>query len=71
MLSGDSRIVASTFASLPIIGKSLNHQSQQATAIHARLDLDPVRPAVEKASAAMLAAAGVRDSETEEDEDLA
>lgn len=51
---------AITGASLPIIGKSLNHKSQQATAIYARLDLDPVRMAVEKATAAILDAAGIR-----------
>jgi integrase len=41
-------------ASLPIIGKSLGHKSQQATAIYARLNLDPVRASVEAATAAML-----------------
>jgi integrase len=49
-------------ASLAIIGKSLNHKSQQATAIYARLDLDPVRASVNSATAAMLSAAGVKDS---------
>ncbi|MFM8442458.1 MAG: tyrosine-type recombinase/integrase [Methylococcus sp.] len=43
-------------ASLPIIGKSLGHKSQQATAIYARLDLDPVRTSVEQATAALLEA---------------
>ncbi|TVO60548.1 tyrosine-type recombinase/integrase [Denitromonas ohlonensis] len=52
---------AKTGASLPIIGKSLNHKSPQATAIYARLDLDPVRASVEKATAAMLKAGGVVD----------
>lgn len=60
---------AITGASLPIIGKSLNHKSQQATAIYARLDLDPVRMSVEKATAAMLVAAGVRKTEAAEGED--
>ena len=46
---------AKTGASLPVIGKSLNHKSQTTTAIYARLDLDPVRSAMEKAAAAMLA----------------
>ncbi len=50
---------AITGASLPIIGKSLNHKSQQATAIYARLDLDPVRASVERATDAMLKAAGI------------
>lgn len=47
-------------ASLAIIGKSLNHKSQQATAIYARLDLDPVRASVNSATAAMLDAAGMK-----------
>ena len=46
---------AMTGASLPVIGKSLNHKNQSTTAIYARLDLDPVRSAMEKAAAAMLA----------------
>lgn len=45
---------AKTGAGLPVIGKNLNHKNQSATAICARLDLDPVRSAMEKA-AAMLA----------------
>ena len=40
---------ALTGASLPIIGKSLGHKSQQATQIYARLNLDPVRASAEKA----------------------
>jgi len=36
-----------------IIGKSLGHKSQQATAIYARLDLDPVRESVQVASTAI------------------
>lgn len=47
-------------ASLAIIGKSLNHKSQQTTAIYARLDLDPVRQSVNAATAAMLEAAGLK-----------
>lgn len=50
---------AKTGASLAIIGKSLNHKSQQATAIYARLDLDPVRASLEKATSAMLDACGL------------
>ena len=50
---------ARTGASLAIIGKSLNHKSPQATSIYARLDLDPVRASVEKATKAMLEAAGI------------
>lgn len=44
---------AMTGASLPIIGKSLNHQSPQSTAIYARLHSDAPRAAVESALAAM------------------
>lgn len=44
---------AMTGASLTIIGKSLNHKSHQSTAIYARLDMDPVRHAVETATAAI------------------
>ncbi len=50
-------------ASSVIIGKSLNHKSQQTTAIYARLDLDPVRASIEKGTDLMLAAAGKRKSE--------
>jgi integrase len=46
-----------TGASLPIIGKTLGHQSQAATAIYARLSLDPVREAKAKAIGALLKAA--------------
>ena len=45
---------AMTGASLPIIGKSLNHKSPATTAIYARLDLDPVRESMRKATAAIL-----------------
>ena len=51
-------------ASLAIIGKSLNHKSPSATAIYARLDLDPVRDSVEKATNAMFAAANNKSEET-------
>ena len=51
---------ARTGASLAFIGKSLNHKSQQAKAIYARLDLDPVRAAVNTATAAMLEAGGLK-----------
>jgi hypothetical protein len=47
---------------MAIIGKSLNHKSQQATAIYARLDLDPVRQSVNTATAAMMEAAGLKPS---------
>lgn len=53
---------AKTGASLAIIGKSLNHKNQNTTAIYARLDLDPVRDSVNKATSAMLTAAGLKNS---------
>jgi integrase len=43
-------------ASLQVIGKSLGHKSQQATAIYSRLDLDPVRTSVEGAVRDLIAA---------------
>jgi integrase len=46
-------------ASLPIIGKSLGHQSLEATQIYSRLELGPVRQSVERAGQAMLLAGGV------------
>lgn len=46
-------------ASLAIIGKSLNHKSVQATAIYARLDIDPVRDSVTRAVDNLLAAGDV------------
>ncbi|MCX5660845.1 MAG: tyrosine-type recombinase/integrase [Planctomycetota bacterium] len=46
---------AATGASLPVIGKTLGHANQATTAIYARLNLDPVRGAVDVATAAMLA----------------
>ena len=50
---------AATGANLSIIGKTLNHKSLAATAIYARLNIDPVRDAVEKATKAMWAAGGL------------
>lgn len=47
---------AKTGASMVIIGKSLNHKNQATTAIYARLDLDPVRAAVNTAILAMMQA---------------
>lgn len=51
---------AKTGASLAIIGKSLNHKTHQATAIYARLDLDPIRQSIETATQAMFEAASVK-----------
>ena len=51
---------AKTGASMAIIGKSLNHKNQATTAIYARLDMDPVRESVERATSAMLTAGGLK-----------
>jgi len=45
--------------SLPLIGRALNHSNVSTTAVYARLSLDPVREALEKNAALMLA---VRDN---------
>jgi integrase len=49
---------AATGASLPIIGKSLGHESLEATRVYAQLNLDPVRESVNRAQQAMLLAGG-------------
>lgn len=51
---------AITGASLAIIGKSLGHKSVDATMIYARLHIDPVRDSMERATAAMLGAGGLK-----------
>lgn len=43
-------------ASLPVIGAALGHKSQDSTRIYARLTVDPVREAMERASSAIVAA---------------
>ncbi|QSA98819.1 site-specific integrase [Methylococcus sp. EFPC2] len=53
---------AKTGASLVIVGKSLNHKSPSTTAVYAQLDLDPVRESVERATSAILAAGGLKES---------
>ena len=50
---------AATGASLPVIGKSLGHKSLGATQVYARLNIDPVRIAVNKAVDAMMLAANM------------
>ncbi len=50
---------ASTGANLPVIGRTLQHKNVSTTAIYARLNLDPVREAMQKAATAMLAAGGL------------
>lgn len=49
---------AATGATTAIIGKSLGHKSQKATAIYARLDIDPIRGSIEKATDAMFSQGG-------------
>lgn len=49
--------MAAAGTSLPVIGKTLGHSSQAATAVYARLALDPVRLALNQAVAAMQEAA--------------
>ena len=46
---------AATGANSFIIGKSLGHKTQHATAIYARLNMDPVRESVNRATDAMFA----------------
>ncbi len=50
---------AVTGASLPIIGKTLAHKNVSTTAIYARLNLDPVRESMQKATTAMRIAGGL------------
>lgn len=45
---------AITGASLQVIGKSLGHKSTAATQIYARLNLEPVRASVERATSVMI-----------------
>lgn len=45
---------AATGANSFMIGRSLGHKTPQSTAVYARLNLDPVRDSVEKATQAML-----------------
>ncbi len=58
---------AAAGASLPIIGRSLGHANATSTAVYARLDLDPVRESVERATDALVQAGGllVEPEETE------
>ena len=45
--------------SLAIIGAALGHKSTESTRIYARLTVDPVRDAMEKATSAMVSAGGL------------
>jgi integrase len=51
---------AATGASLHIIGKSLGHKDAKSTQIYARLDLDPVRQAMQAATEAIMIAGGLK-----------
>jgi integrase len=51
---------AKTGASLVVIGKTLNHKSPSTTAIYARLDSDPVRQSMGRATSAIFAAGGMK-----------
>ena len=53
------RVIFTISANLSMIGKTLNHKNVATTAIYARLNIDPVRDSVEKATQAMLAAGGM------------
>lgn len=48
---------AANGTSLPIIGRALGHRDPNTTSVYARLNLDPVRAAVDAAARAMLTAA--------------
>lgn len=50
---------AATGASLVVIGKSLGHKDMASTQIYSRLDIDPVRNAMQTAATAMFAAGGL------------
>lgn len=51
---------ASTGASLLMIGKTLGHRSQAATAIYAYMNMDPVRQSMATATSALLEAGKVK-----------
>jgi len=55
---------AATGANLSIIGKTLAHKNVSTTAIYARLNIDPIRESMNKATDAMLSAAGVGEIKT-------
>jgi integrase len=57
--------MAAQGASLQMIGKALGHKSQDATLIYARLNLDPVRQAVDAAASAMFQTDGKTNVRTE------
>ncbi len=52
---------AATGANLSVIGKTLAHKNVSSTAVYARLNLDTVREAMQRATTAMLDAGAVRE----------
>ncbi len=56
---------AAAGASLAIIGASLGHADLKSTQVYARLQLDPIRAAVNQATSAMMLAGGVKLLETQ------
>jgi integrase len=61
---------AATGASLHVIGKTLNHKDSNTTAVYARLNLDPVRQAMEVATDAMVAASEKQSNESAHEDNL-
>ncbi len=53
-----------------MIGKTLNHKDSNTTAIYARLNLDPVRHAMENATNALLATNETADPPVAPDEQM-
>jgi len=45
-----------------VLGKSLGHKDMASTMVYARLDLDPVRASMQKATAALFVAGGLAKS---------
>jgi integrase len=58
--------LAASGASLPLIGKALNHSQVSTTAIYARLSLNPVRTALESNAQRMLSAGGALPPDSEQ-----
>ena len=54
---------AATGANLSVIGKTLAHKNVSTTAIYARLNIDPIRESMNKATNAMFNAAGINDKQ--------
>jgi integrase len=59
--------LAGSGASLPLIGKVLNHSQPSTTAIYARLDIEPVRAALEANAQRMLLVAAKAEKEGEKE----